>query len=486
MSKRVFILLLFSITLFGTILRFWNYSERFGLAYDQAHDAVVARQAVVSHQLPLLGPFSSAGPFQTSGTWYWIIMFGSIFNFSSIISPWFFLTTLYVLLIIGMGKLGESIEGRNFGLLTAFFTAISTAQVAQSSNLTNQTPIAIASFLLVVSAIWHVRKKRPLSAFFVGFFTALAASIHLQGVALGIVLVVTLIVARKMSIRIALATFSGMVLPILPILIYDMNHQFVNVRNMIRYYMIDQKNISMDVLGRRWLTYVSIFWPKEWAHIIGGSYVNVILIWFIGAYVLVKEYMKKSLKKEWMILLAGLGGMIILVRYTRTPLFSSFIVFTHPFVLLLTSWIVYKIMIMRKFIGIALLLGIVILTIRSTVQELKPTINTTALYSKNVRSELKKLYPNELFSLYDWNYETSGLSVPVVLYLDEQMLSSPLGRKIGISSQKNPMILSYPAIATASFQLFDLTSSSSADLASDKWIRVDPDAIYKATELWND
>ncbi len=60
MNKKTFFIILFCITALGFFLRFWNYSGRYGLAYDQAHDAIVAREAIREGKVPLVGPFSSA------------------------------------------------------------------------------------------------------------------------------------------------------------------------------------------------------------------------------------------------------------------------------------------------------------------------------------------------------------------------------------------------------------------------------------------
>lgn len=158
--------------LFGAFFRFFRYENRFGLAYDQAHDALVARHAVRTLQLPLLGPFSSAGPFQTSGVWYWIIMLGTSIRLNVVPSPWILLTTLYVVAIFGIGIVGKHLINSYFGLLVSFFTAISTAQIAQSTNLTNQTPIGVLSLIVIVASLAFVNKPSDLTAWWLGFIVA--------------------------------------------------------------------------------------------------------------------------------------------------------------------------------------------------------------------------------------------------------------------------------------------------------------------------
>ena len=485
MKKNTFLIVLFSITLLGCILRFWNYSERFGLAYDQAHDAIVAREALKEGKIPLVGPFSSAGPFQTSGTWYWLLMVPTVICRYSVVSPWIFLTALYGLLIIGMGMLGKRMENGFFGLLLAGLTALSTAQIAQSVNLTNQTPIPIFSFLTIVCAIWYMKKKTLLSAFGMGFFAGFGASIHLQGMSLGIPVLMAFILGGKTKIRFLLIALFGALLPMLPIVLWDTSNEFVNIKNMIYYYRFDQFNISLDVLGRRWLTYLSEFWPKEWAHIIGGLPQIAILIAVLAVGFFVLQIIRKKMNTSWLFIFLSFGFMTVLVRYTRVPIYSSFITFTHPFVILITAWVLYRVYCIKRHLGIALIFVVFVFTMMKTGNEVfSEHINLTARASKEVRSMLTQMYPGETFAFYDWKYEEAPRSVPIVLYMDEKNLLSDEGRAIGFTRRRTQDGLLAPIISTASGTIADLSASSSARLVEEQWIRINPSSIYAWTEEW--
>src|SRR4030042_7009488 len=342
MKKNLFIILLVAITVFGLVLRFWNYTNRFGLAYDQAHDAIVAREALNERKIPLLGPFSSAGPFQTSGTWYWLIVVGTAIYPKSVLSPWIYLTAFCSLLIVGMGVLGKWLENEWFGLLLALLTSMSTAQIAQSVNLTNQTPIAVLSLGSLICALWYLRTRRKLAAFCLGLFASWAASIHLQGMALAIFVFLMFIFSKKFSIGAICASILGAIPPMFPIYLYDKSHDYVNIKNMLYYYMKDQYITSLDVLGRRWLTYLTEFWPKEWAHIIGGNIWLAIAVAGLACCMFLYLVIRRKMPQTWGLIFTTFAGMVILLRYTRVPLFSSFIVFTHPLVLLISGWVIYR------------------------------------------------------------------------------------------------------------------------------------------------
>jgi hypothetical protein len=103
-----------------------------------------------------------------------------------------------------------------------------------------------------------------------------------------------------------------------------------------------------------------------------------------------------------------------------------------------------------------------------------------------VRNMLVAKYPNETFSLYDWKYSTSGLSLPMVLYLDAGNLSSDSGRRIGVMRSEEATKLSLTPIATFSATLVDLSASDSAHLQKAGWHDVNPNAIYHQTEDWQE
>src|SRR5260221_13257303 len=93
--KNQFLIAILFILAISLFLRFYNYQGRFGIAYDQSHDAVLARYAIEAHKIPLVGPFSSGARFQTSGIWYWFIMLSTLINPKSFFTPWVVLTSLY-------------------------------------------------------------------------------------------------------------------------------------------------------------------------------------------------------------------------------------------------------------------------------------------------------------------------------------------------------------------------------------------------------
>lgn len=484
MNNKIYFLLVVGILCLATFLRFSRFPDRFGLAYDQAQDSLVARGAISLHRIPLLGPFSSAGPFQTSGIWYWLIIIPTLIYPYAVTSPWIFITFLSVGLVLGMVCLGTYLENRSFGILLGLLTSISTAQVAQSVNLTNQTPLAFTSFAVLCSAWVYMKKKKPNILFFLGFFATLSLSIHLQGVAL-IAVVLIILAYYKLSIRGVFFLLFGIIIALLPVIISEIQHNFMNTTNMIHYILYDQYKISLDVFGRRWKTFLSVFIPNEWSHIVGGLPILVVLL-FGGAFCdAIRTFVKKR-NPQKIVCLLSFVAMITIVRYTRTPLFSSFIVFLHPFILLFSAYSLAFLFKSNKVIGTILFILVIWNTVLRTKQEIMYGQNQSDGYGRYWRSVFTLLFPNQTFSIYDYKYESSYASLLLSLYFSVDNKTDDTGKKIGIMMfpPKESTPTGKLLFQDADYGFYDLDASSSSQLGSIGWVRVLPEDRLRSTQDW--
>ncbi|MBI5123520.1 glycosyltransferase family 39 protein [Candidatus Roizmanbacteria bacterium] len=473
-KKNYYKIVVISIILLAAFLRFYNFENRWGLAYDQAHDALIARYAVSHMKLPLLGPFSSAGAFQTGGEWYWIIMLGTVIFPWSIVGPWVFITIIYVLFVLLIIIFAKELIDKKFSLIVGLITAVSTAQIAQGVSLTNQSPLAIFSLFSLWCSIRFIRTKKRRYLFLLGLFVGTAASIHLQGVALIMLVFLTLLLSGIPRIADLFVIILGLFIPWIPVAIVDLQNNFYNTRNMIQYYLHDQYKISLDVLGRRWLTYLGVFWPKMWSFVAGG---NVVFGYLMGvALVLVSLYKiwKKSLTKEWIIVLFSFIGIIVIMRYTRTPLFASYIVVLHPFILLLSGWLIYFLYQKQKIVGSIVLFLIIFFSLQQTIGEITFAGNTIIVNnSKLLRDKLIKQFPNSKFAIYDLQNKSTVASFPLVLFLDEKGLISDKGKKMGVINK----IDTY-------YKMTDLQKKKNEQLRKEVWYLITPEKIYLSTEEW--
>lgn len=490
LKKHYFTVLLFVILLLAAFLRFYDFSNRWGFAYDQAHDVVIARFAVSHFKLPLLGPFSSAGPFQTGGEWYWFIMLGSIVVPFFVNGPWMFLVLTEIAFVGVMAWVGKKLLGNWFGILSALLAAVSPSLINQSINLTNQAPIALIALFAFISAIYYVRSGSSKPLFFLGLCIGLASSIHLQGVALGILLIMTIFITGIPKMKALGLLIVGLVLPWIPVFANDFVNHFFNTKNMLQYYLHDQYKIPLEVFGRRWLTYAGIFWPASWANIIGVNKIIGYALSIGSLFTIIIALFFKKIRREWLVLLLSFFGMVILLRYLRAPLFDSYLMFILPLVLLFSSLVLFIITKQQKIIGIILICIVVGFSLQKTGVDLKNSRNEMLKRTAFWSQLLKKTYPNKKFALYDYAYRSSGYSVPLVMYMQYNNLLDINGYKIGFgkpSKKDDPKnVNSFKEIKgnTMGFNLMDINSSTSAQLTSTGWDPINPEFIYNSTESW--
>lgn len=474
---------------FSAFLRFYDYQNRWALAHDQAWFAVIARYAIETFQLPLLGPFASGGPYQTGGEWFWIVMFGTVFAKTQVIAPWIFMTLLSIFQVLLMYWVGKELYGRKFGLLVSLLTAVSTSQTLQATNLTNQMPTGLFATLLIWSIARYLSLGRSRYIFLAGLSVGFASSIHLEGVLLLPVIFIFILIGKVKNGKQLLFLFLGMIIPWLPVLYADSNNHFNNTKNMLSYFDNEQSKVSYEVLGRRWLTFAGSYVPDAWARVIGGrSFLGYIEIFFIVC-LSIYSFLKKEISKIWYIIGISTFLIFVILRYVRTPLYENYITFLHPFIIFLTAFMLYKLIKINKIIGIVFLFIIIFLSVLQTAEDIGQSTNLTSPEVRKIANILQEKYPADKFMIYDYNSLSGHLTLPLVLYLYADGKLSEQGRKIGLGvrDKKSAEVFSnFSSIFTeeSNLTIYDLDASSSASLAKAGWAIKSPKFIYDSVQNW--
>lgn len=481
--------ILLGILFVASLVRFYNYQNRWALAYDQAWFAVIARHALETFQIPLLGPFASGGPFQTGGEWFWIVMVGILLNPFSVISPWVFITILSIAQVGLLFLLGKELINRKFGYIAAILCAVSTSQTLQATNLTNQMTSSICATLFLLFMFRFMRSNKRRYLFLSGVSVGLSSAIHLQGILLLPALLTAVIVARVYKPKDLLLIALGLALPWVPVLIADSGNKFYNTTNMLTYFIQPQSQISYEMLGRRWLTFIGIFIPHSWGRIIGGYAVLGYIQIGIIALLFVRAFFAKTIKKEWWIILISTIIIAVCLRYIRTPIYENYITFLHPFVLLLTSWMIWTIWKVRKRVAYILLLVLCVCSVVATLIDVRGSTNITAKSSQMHMELLVEKYPGKKFLIYDYKYNNKHKSLSLVYFMQTGGFLSDDGLRIGVaqaSAGAQMLFAGHKAIVgrLGELQLYDLSASSSASLEKAGWLPVNPSFIYDSVQHW--
>ena len=229
------------------------------------------------------------------------------------------MSTLSVGFVVGMYVVGCLIGDKKLGMMAAAFAAVSSAQVTQSTNLSNQSPVGLCALGALASGILVLRRGYLRDSFFTGFFVGLASSFHLQGVSLLVWLPVVLLWRWQKFIQHSFVVSIGVLIPWVPVFYIDGFRHWVNMRNMSYYFFVDQYNISFETLGRRWITYLLYDIPRIWGFIIGGSPLAGGILLIMTCYVLMKSIHHVKKKNLILPILFATSIFFLLLRYVRQP-----------------------------------------------------------------------------------------------------------------------------------------------------------------------
>ena len=476
-SINLIILLIFAGSLF---FRFYNYSNRWGLASDQARDAIVATYALSTHVLPMTGPFSASGPFVFGPYMYWFLMaVGTLLPFS-FFGYWIGLSVVSSLMVFPMILIGKEIKDTSTGLILGFFTAISPAQNNQATNLTAS---ALAGFFSILSVYFFIRSLKYSSFknfFLLGLFTGLAINTHFQGIPLVLLIVASGLLSRK--IKNVLSTFLGFIIPFIPLIIFDLTNNFFESANILKYFL---SNDSAALSGR-WLTYLANTWPQFWRMMIGGNvYLSaglIILTLFVFVYFLYKKTIEKS------ILVLGIiyALIFVILRYFPGQLFGDFTAFIGPFVLILVTWALIKIKDANVYLGLFLIILVSLFTVNTTFNNISLATNYSSINSKKLENILIQQFPKgSKFAIYDYKYQNTEVSLPLILYLTQDKKISNNGIKIGIAGSLIPNFqLNYFEKGRYTEFLYTLRGYPNDTLVKNGWVLVNPSNVYKSVENW--
>ena len=474
---------IFLIIVLAGILRFYNYENRWGLAYDQARDVIVAREALKLFQLPLIGPFSSAGEFVYGPQWFWILMvFVGIYPFS-VITPWIIQTLLYVG-VVGLAIIiGKDIHSKKLGLILGFLTAISTSQVSHATNLTSPSMVGIFAFVAIYFFVRYIKTGFIKNAFWMAFIVGTSINIHFQSIGLLVLVPISFILDKNKNLKKLFYLVGGTIVPFIPLIFFDITNNFFESRNWIEYILHGQYAIYIP---NRWLTYVGVYWPSSWIKVIGGiEFLGYVVPILFSIFIAINIF-RKNLSRVMFGLIFSFFSIFLMLRYYRGERIDSNLIFLHPFILIFTGWVILKTLKLNHFAGLALALVIIIFTLKMDLIQIKNADNFAAILAQEWREDLIKTFPNKKFSVYDYQYKHVHKSLPLVLFLEDKNKIDDEGLRIGLYIATTKTNFSYPAIigTRGGYQILNFGQTSVSDLSKEEWANVNTRQIHKSTVEW--
>jgi len=488
-GSKIYFCLLILILGVAAFLRLYNFPYRYGLGEETVRDAVIGIEAARELQLPLTGAFSSLGPF-TFGPLYAYQLALATLIFRSVYSPWIYLTLVSILYVWVIYKVGKMLLGKEFGLLLAFFAAISPPQIISATHLTSHNLTNIFAILAVWLFLTLLEKTRSnWWGLILGITIGIGLNLHYQMIGL-LILPLLLVSAKKKNWPYLITALTGIFITFVPLLIFELNNHWFNVRNMLDFVISGRKRIYVP---NRWLFYVRDFWPGFWADTFGIPLLLGKVTMLTSAAVLAVAYFRKKLTKPITFLLIAFLVNFVILRYYWGERFYGYLNFLRPYVFIFTGYSFYFLGLQKfgKYAALILLVAFTVLPLPRIRHDLARDSFSQTMLEQADQAEQK--LGNTKYQIYDCGLTYEGAYNAKVLaqvFLAElHQKFSPSEAKIGLWRQgcRYPKALlppekQYPRLNE--MEMTDLTSATEETLREAGWRAVSFRIVYDQYARW--
>lgn len=319
-------LLFLLILLLGIFLRFYNINLNTGFYSEVGDNLLDIKNAYVHNYIPLIGAPTSHPWLYFGPLFYW--MYGLILILSRFdpISHAYFGASIASLVIIFNYFFIKKIINQKVALISSFLISTSPLYLIASNvgRFIYVVPLLIYPFIYILYQIVFGKKRQ---FFLLAFILGVILNFHYSPLILiPFFITVFIIKSIKPTNKEILKMFLGFVIPLSPLLIYDISHKFIMMRNLFLWfpyrillflglykvheasvYITPDKNISFFRFVYNSFIPENSFFPLE--------LFIVFLIFTYFAWQVIKVFKKKFINDVWLILLPwaiwGYAGIFI-------------------------------------------------------------------------------------------------------------------------------------------------------------------------------
>ena len=468
-KKNLLLLLILTI---ATILRFYNYSNRWVFNQDQARDITIALYAIRNRQIPLVGSPSSAGPFNFGALYDWLVILIT-FIFPLVNGPWIAFTLLSILSVYLFYQIGINLQDKKLGLILAILSATSPLVIHNSSDMLNTVAVFYAVCLNFVFITKYIQKPENIYLPLIGFTVGLANNFHFQSLGFGSILITFLIFNWrnfKQFLTNLLFVAGGFIISFLPNIVFDLLNDLKWSKSVFTYYFAG--GTDKFYYPVRWLTDIRDFWPQLWGNIITGFGQFGYILVLAYLYILIRNYKKKSPTLRFnSILLTSLFIQVVMLRYYKGVRSSEYLITFHSYFIFLTGFILAHIT--RKVALLSFLAIIITLALSSLTKEINRPSQAQEIYNLYQQINQNKV------TLYSLN-GPNQVNLPLFyLYYRQNNIDLDTGYKIATCTPTQDYSCPHPSLIIASsphYQIYDVNSLTDMQLSN--YFQFTPKKIY--------
>lgn len=427
--KNKFYLLLILIVILGGILRLRGFDHRFAFSGDVGRDLLVAKGAVMLGKLPWVGNFSSTGPYVFGPIYYWFVMLTLIVFPNYFFSPWLVVCAISLAFVIIMALAGRAAGGNRLGLVLALLSATSPLLIGYSFYLQQHELVLIFSGLALLGLVAYARQPRLRFAFIAGLGIGGGLSMHYQGLNLLAYVPAFYVVARpnlKRWLKLSVVLGIGILLPYLPLLIWDQTRNFKNTEQLIYFFRVGQYRFYV---ANRWLTYLGSFWPNFMGRIVGGNF------WFgtvsgIGSSLVLAIILLRKKLSRVVILPIGVWILqIIMLRYYHGDRLDGYLIYFHPLIIFTVGAAMFYLVKLNRITGSIIVMLFLAGNIYYSNQYW--TYDNDFSRLQKLAADIKKYYGGQKVAVYGHGLDTSNYTSPLSYLLVSMNIEDDRGITVG-------------------------------------------------------
>jgi hypothetical protein len=255
-SKKIYWIFLSLIIALGAFLFFYRLRETQNFFYDVARDMEVVRQIIVDKKWTLLGPQTSFGlnsPLETyfGPLYYYLVapalLFSRLDPFGPAILTAFFSFLGAILFFLFLRKI---VANRWLALFGFFFYLISPLTVEYSRFPWNPNFLPFFSVLILLFLNIFLISKKWFLIMILGFLSGCLFQLHYVAAGLILALLISLFIFNpQKNFSRVFFWVSGFILGILPIIIFEIRHNFFLTKSIVRNLTVNSGNFWFSLSG---------------------------------------------------------------------------------------------------------------------------------------------------------------------------------------------------------------------------------------------
>jgi len=229
-------LLLLAVLAIFLFLRFYQINQRVQFDWDQERDAQVVKKILSGH-LTLLGP-RVLGPdkfFLAPYFYYLLAPFYLLANLHPRAIIYFLLFYNLVFFVLTYWAL-KKLSSRQTALIFLLFWSVNKAAIAADTIAWNPVvvPVLVIGLLGIINKILKDSQKK-FNWFYLGILLSVGINFHFQIGFLVVLTTIFLFLNKKVNLKGVLISFLGFSLPFLPLLLFDLRHNFLNTNLFLKF-----------------------------------------------------------------------------------------------------------------------------------------------------------------------------------------------------------------------------------------------------------